>query len=171
LRHLVQLLAWLVLANLLSAGACGPGGPPLPAPEVQCKDGGIGASETPPDPAKATVWLGTTNDMGAFRTIASGETLGVVHGLQGGMHVWGAARLYTPSGGQWALRFALTGADGSQLAGTTVYAEACAHSIVEATYVTVFLEAATPASGVLSVDASPMGAPSEAHAEIPISVK
>lgn len=118
------------------------------------------------------MWLGTTDASGAFAALTPDETLGVVHGPQGGTHVWGAARLYAPQDGTWTLRFALKDAGGAELAAVAEVVEACAGGVVEETYVTVFLHVSAPTAGVLSVDATPSGASTAAaHAEVSIKVQ
>ena len=161
----------MVLGVFNTGGGCGPVND-LPPTSVVCKDQGATGLDLPPNAALPFVWLGTTDGDGAFRTVEPNETLGVVSGPQGGSHVWGAARLYTPDGGLWTLDFALKDAQGGVLAAVTVPAEACAGGTIEVTYVTVYLQANPPVSGILSVSAKPSeGAADVVQAEVAISVQ
>jgi hypothetical protein len=128
--------------------------PKAPTPSVECRDAAAIQAE-PSDPTKPFVWLGTTDDSGAFREITPNQSLPVVHGVQGGTHVWGAARLYTLDGGNWTLRFALTDAAGAELGRSKQVVEACAGEVIEMTNVPVFLGVSTPTEGLLSVAAVP----------------
>ncbi len=167
----LHVLACMVLGVFNTGGGCGPAND-LPPTSVVCKEQDTSGLDLPPDPNLPFVWLGTTTADGAYRAIEPNETLGVITGPQGGSHVWGAARLYTPAGGLWVLEFALKDAEGAQLAGVNVPAEACAGGTIEVTYVTVYLEANPPVSGILSVTAKPSEGPADAvSAEVPIAVQ
>lgn len=177
-RFVAHVLVIAALAVMSTGGGCGPSGPDLPPTAVACASSDAAA---PPEPTEPFVWIGTTGDDGVFRPVTDGETLSIVHGAQGGTHVWGAARLYAPGAGTWRLRFGLTSPDGE--AGSIEQAlAACAGGVAEVTYVTVFFSAVPPWSGVLSVDATAesgsgttggggSGGASPVHAEVPIRLE
>jgi hypothetical protein len=169
LRAAASILATLAVAA--GAGGCPNPGPAPPDETAVCLPLGDGL-DAPPDTGRPFLWIGTNAEDDSYRSIQSGETLAIQHGPQGGEHVWGAARLYTPGKGSWTLSFALTAADGTVLAATDTYVEACAGQIAELTSATVFLQKDGAATGVFSVDADEAGHPeASVHAEVPISIQ
>lgn len=169
MRTLASIAAALVLAAGL--GGCPAPVPSPPSESSQCLAIGDGV-DAPPDTGLPFVWIGTNADDDSYRSIQSGETLAIQYGPQGGEHVWGAARLYTPGKGAWTLSFALTTADGTRVAAYDSYVDACAGQVAELTSATVFLQQEGPATGVFSVEATEAGHPeATVHAEVPISIR
>lgn len=137
-------------AALGAALACGPS---TPSETIKCGDATALASF--PDKSAPAIKLGTSTAAGDFAALTPGQAVSIVHGAQGGQHVWGAAMLYAPTKDKWVLSFKLTDGSGKVVANSAVPVDACAGGVAVVTNErVVFLSYPTPpVSGVLSVDA------------------
>jgi hypothetical protein len=133
----------VVLALALLLTAC-PNGPSLPEETDTC------TGEAPPADGKPTVVLGRQVD-GPFQALAEGDSLQIVHGPQGGQHVYVVVRLYAKATGIWFHTFRFFDAGGATLGEATTPVSACGPGWTTSDHTRVFLHAANPADGTLEI--------------------
>jgi hypothetical protein len=137
---------------LLVSSACS-GGSSLPDQTDTC------SGDSAPADGQPTVALGRQVD-GPFQALVDGDVLPIVHGPQGGQHVYVVVRLYARAPGVWIHTFALADPSGARLGDATAPVQACGPGWTVSDHARVFLDSANSASGVLTVTSRLKDAPS-----------
>jgi hypothetical protein len=127
-------------------------GPSVPDQTDSC------SGEPPPADGQPTVGLGREVG-GPFQPLADGDALEIVHGPQGGQHVYVVVHLYVKSPGVWIHELRFADASGNTLGDATAPVQACGPGWTSSDHARVFLRSADPASGVLTITSHAKDAP------------
>jgi hypothetical protein len=125
--------------------------PPAPSPQVTSTC----AADAGPTDGLPTASLGRQVD-GPFQPLVDGDVMPVVHGPQGGQHVYVSVRLFTGTSGTWVYTFQALNESGFAVGSSTQTVLACGPGWTTSTYVRVLLDFA-PASGSIVLSARPQG--------------
>ena len=139
-------------AVALALSALGSCTSPAPTPQVTstCTTADAGPMNGVP-----TARLGRQVD-GPFQQLVDGDVMQVIHGPQGGQHVYVSVLLFAPTSGTWVYSFQALNESGFQVGSSTQVVNACGPGWTTSTYVRVILDSPPP-SGFVVLSARPQG--------------
>jgi len=140
------------LALTLCAALGCPAAPTTPEVTNTC------TAEPGPADGQPTASLGRQVD-GPFQPLVDGDVLPIVHGPQGGQHVYVSVRSFTRTSGTWVYTFRVEDAQGTEVGSSTQAVNACGPGWTTSTYVRVFLDYSATGSSVVFLSARPQGSP------------
>lgn len=116
------------------------------------------SAEAAPADGQPTARLGRQVE-GPFEPLVDGDVMPIVHGPQGGQHVYVGVRSYATAKGTWLYTFRVEDDQGAQVGSATQAVSVCGPGWTTSSYVRVFLDYGAPGSAVLFLSARPQGAP------------
>lgn len=125
---------------------------PAPTPQVTSTC----TAEPGPSDGLPKASLGRQVD-GPFQPLVDGDVMPIIHGPQGGQHVYVSVRLFTKASGTWVYTFQALNDQGDQVGSSTQAINACGPGWTTSSNVRVILDYLAPGSGVLVLSARPQG--------------